>query len=51
MARTTIELKKLNVPLPLAMGRYELLTKEELRDHFCDITAEYNRRLAKTVDE
>lgn len=51
MAKTEIALSKILVPLPLAMGKYELLTKEQLNDHLNDVLAEYKRRLAKTVDE
>jgi len=34
----------LRVPIPLAAGHYELLTTEELDDHFTDLLHEYARR-------
>lgn len=50
MPATEIALRKIVVPLPLAMGKYELLTKDQLNDHLNDILAEYKRRLAKVPE-
>jgi hypothetical protein len=41
---TSIPLTRLQVPLNLAVGLYELLTDEELIDHYADIRAECKRR-------
>lgn len=41
-----IPTKKLQVPIPLALGKFEYLTEEELNDHANDIAAEQARRAA-----
>jgi hypothetical protein len=40
-----IALSKVRVPMPLVLGKYELLTNQELNDHIDDIQAERSRRL------
>lgn len=41
----SIALSKVRVPMPLVLGKYELLTNEELNDHMNDILAERSRRI------
>lgn len=38
-------LDRIKVPLPLAVGRYDLLTDRELEEHLHDCIAECARRL------
>lgn len=41
----SIALSKLRVPVPLALGKYELLSNRELNEHMDDILAERERRI------
>lgn len=51
MASDSIPRHKIQVPMALALGKYELLEQKELNDHLNDILAEYKRRLAKAGAE
>lgn len=45
-----LDLDKIKVPLPLAVGRYDLLTDKELEEHLHDCIAEAARRLESRPD-
>jgi hypothetical protein len=41
----SIALSKLRVPVPLALGKYELLSDLELKEAIADLNAERDRRI------
>lgn len=45
-----VRLAAVQVPLALALGRYEALTDEELDEHYHDIRVERSRRTTKDGD-
>lgn len=50
MPITSIPIDKIQVPLPIVLGKYEYLSDEELNEHITDLTHEQERRVEARRD-